>query len=419
MTPRFRPQATTLIAAFAAMLLGGFPPGSASAATPGLVLPATKTTLDVASELPESLKVDPSDAWQLVEVGRPGVVVPAQLVKAAAPDGDVAKGRLRVVASIPPSQATKGARQFRLEAVRGATAKPADFQFKAVNDASLALWDADKPVLVYNHGMVTVESVPKKDNRRTRSSYIHPLWGLQGEVLTDDAPKDHYHHRGVFWAWPHVSIDGQEYDLWMYKNIQQKFVRWLDREAGPVTATLGVENGWFVGDRKVMIERVWLRSYHAAGGHRALDIEFAFIPVDRPITLRGSEGKSYGGLNLRFGPRDSTVITVPTGPAKQDLPDTPLAWADLTSKLKDPNAKLPSGAAVFVDPGHPDFPPTWLTRHYGILCVGWPGVKGKTFEPGVPIRLAYRIWIHNKTLDTATLQQAYDAYSQGLQAEWK
>ena len=365
--------------------------------------------------LPESLKVDPSDAWQLVEVGRPGVVVPAQLVKAAAPDGDVAKGRLRVVASIPPSQATKGARQFRLEAVRGATSKPADFQFKAVNDASLALWDADKPVLVYNHGMVTVESVPKKDNRRTRSSYIHPLWGLQGEVLTDDAPKDHYHHRGVFWAWPHVSIDGQEYDLWMYKNIQQKFVRCIDREAGPVTATIGVENGWFVGDRKVMIERVCC-SYHAAG-HRWTSSSPSFRSIGRSRSVVPRARATAGSTCVLA--RRGTVITVPTGPAKQDLPDTPLAWADLTSKLKDPNAKLPSGAAVFVDPGHPDFPPTWLTRHYGILCVGWPGVKGKTFEPGVPIRLAYRIWIHNKTLDTATLQQAYDAYSQGLQAEWK
>lgn len=411
-------QPTAPIAALCALLLAGFLPRLANAAAPDLVLPATKTTLDVACELPESLKVGASGAWQLVEVGRPGVTVPAQLVKAVAPDGDAAVGRLRVVASVPPSMEAKDARKFRLESVKAAT-KPAGFQFKAVNDASLGLWDADKPVLVYNHGMVTVESVPKKDNRRTRSSYIHPLWGLQGEVLTDDAPKDHYHHRGAFWAWPHVSIDGKEYDLWMYKNIQQKFVRWLDREAGPVTATLGAENGWFIGDRKVMIERVWLRTFRAADGHRALDIEFAFIPVDRPITLRGSEGKSYGGLNLRFGPRDNTVITVPTGAAKQDLPDTPLAWADLTSKLKDPKAKMPSGAAIFVDPGHPDFPPTWLTRHYGILCVGWPGVKGKSFEPGVPIRLAYRIWIHNKTLDTATLQQAYDAYSQALQAQWE
>lgn len=409
---------TTFNAAFCALLVTYFLSELASAATPELVLPASKTTLDVACQLPESLKVDASGAWQLVEVGRPGAALPAQLVKAAAPDGDAAGSRLRVVASIPPCKEAKDARRFRLEPVKAAI-KPSGFQFKAVNDDSLGLWDADKPVLVYNHGMVTVESVPKKDNRRTRSSYIHPLWGLQGEVLTDDAPKDHYHHRGVFWAWPHVSIDGKEHDLWMYKNIQQKFVRWLDREAGPVTATLGVENGWFVGDRKVMIERVWLRTFRAADGHRALDIEFVFIPVDRPITLRGSEGKSYGGLNLRFGPRDNTVITVPSGPAKQDLPDTPLAWADLTSKLKDPKAKMPSGAAIFVDPGHPDFPPTWLTRHYGILCVGWPGVKGKTFEPGVPIRLAYRIWIHNGTVDTAALQQAYDAYSQALQAKWK
>ncbi len=144
-----------------------------------------------------------------------------------------------------------------------------------------------------------------------------------------------------------------------------------------------------------MTENVWLRTYQATDGHRALDIEFTFIPIGKPVTLRGSEGKSYGGLNLRVAPRDNTIITVPTGPASQDLPDTPLALADLTSKLKDPNAKMPSGAAIFVDPHHPDFPPTWLTRHYGILCVGWKGVNGKDFEPGLPIRLAYRIWVHN------------------------
>ena len=33
---------------------------------------------------------------------------------------------------------------------------------------------------------------------------------------------------------------------------------------------------------------------------RALDLDFTWIPVDRPITLRGAEGKSYGGLTVRF-----------------------------------------------------------------------------------------------------------------------
>ncbi len=386
---------------------------------PVLVVPASKTTLEMAIDVPEWMQKAQAGPCRLVEVDRPGVVIPSQLVKAMNACGTAWKHRLRLLASIPPRPEAKGPRQFRMEPAGAVADAKAGFQFKEVNDASLGLWEGGKPVLVYNHGMVTVDSVPEKDSRRTRSSYIHPLWGLQGEVLTDDAPKDHYHHRGVFWAWPHVSIDGKEYDLWTYKVLQQKFVRWLDREAGPVAATLGVENGWFVGDRKVMTEMVWLRTYQATDGHRALDIEFTFIPIGKPVTLRGSEGKSYGGLNLRFAPRDNTIITVPTGPASQDLPDTPLAWADLTSKLKDPNAKMPSGAAIFVDPHHPDFPPTWLTRHYGILCVGWPGVKGKAFEPGVPIRLAYRIWVHNGAVDTATLQQAYDAYGQALRAEWK
>ena len=111
------------------------------------------------------------------------------------------------------------------------------------------------------------------------------------------------------------------------------------------------------------------------------------------------------------------MITVPKGKTIEDLPDTPLAWADLTARF--PGAPALSGAAIFVDPGHPDFPPTWLTRHYGILCVGWPGVKGKTFEPGEPIRLNYRVWIHKGSPEPAVLQEAFDAYAAGRKATWE
>jgi hypothetical protein len=43
--------------------------------------------------------------------------------------------------------------------------------------------------------------------------------------------------------------------------------------------------------------------------------------------------------------------------------------------------------------------------------VGWPGVKDKTFEPGKPIRLGYRLWIHKTGVDVEQLKQAYDAYT--------
>ncbi|UCF15923.1 MAG: PmoA family protein, partial [Phycisphaerales bacterium] len=39
------------------------------------------------------------------------------------------------------------------------------------------------------------------DGKYTRANYIHPLYGLDGQVLTEDFPRDHPHHRGVFWAW--------------------------------------------------------------------------------------------------------------------------------------------------------------------------------------------------------------------------
>ena len=61
------------------------------------------------------------------------------------------------------------------------------------------------------------------------------------------------------------------------RGIRQQFVRWLDRQAGPAAAVLGVENGWYVGEKKVMVERVWLRAYRAAEDHRVLDIDLALI----------------------------------------------------------------------------------------------------------------------------------------------
>ena len=70
-----------------------------------------------------------------------------------------------------------------------------------------------------------------------------------------------------------------------------------------------------------------------------------FIPGDRPMTLRGSEGKSYGGLTVRFDvwPRRDAIVRVPGTrssraagdglASKEDLSNTPLPWADLTSQF--------------------------------------------------------------------------------------
>jgi hypothetical protein len=384
-----------------------------------LAIPAEPTTLQVAVALPEATKLKKGGACRLVEVDRPEVTVPAQLVPASAADGSAAETGARLVAAIPPRTEATRIRRFRLEPEQKAQDLGKGFVFSEVDDKSLKLSDGEMPVLVYNHGVITCQRVPQKDSRRSRTCYVHPLWGLSGEVLTDDFPKDHYHHHGIFWTWPHVGIDGKEYDLWADKGIQDRFLGWICREVGPVAAVLAVENGWFVGDKKVMIERVWLRTYKVAGDARCLDLEMMWIPVGGPITLRGAEGKSYGGLTVRFAVRSQkdAVITVPSGSTTADLPDTPLQWADLTTTFAD--SPGPSGAAVLVPPSHPDYPPTWLTRHYGPLCIGWPGVRPQTFEPGKPIRLAYRVWIHKSAGELEQLKQAYEGFIAAAQARWE
>lgn len=284
-------------------------------------------------------------------------------------------------------------------------APAAAFHFAEVSDKSLGLWEGEKPVLVYNHGVISKPGVPAD---RARSTYIHPLYGLDGEVLTDDFPRDHYHHRGLFWAWPHVTVGDQHYDLWMIKGMHQQFVRWLGKTVTATNAVLGVENGWFAGDQKVMQEQVWMRVHPATPSERAIDLEFTWTPVGKPVTLAGAEDKSYGGLTLRFAPGTNTLITIPSGPTKRDLPMTNLPWADLTRQWT--LEKTTSGAAIFVHPSHPDFPPQWLTRHYGVLCLGWPGIESKTFQPGQAIRCSYRVWIHRGAAELPAIERAFEAY---------
>jgi len=383
-----------------------------------LCVPWAAQAVTVAADLlhvPEG----PADAWELAEIGGEARIA-VQLTPRVAADGTIATANGQTLAVIPPAAGTEAAtRQFKLQ--RRAPAEPpqtGSFQLVAVDDKTLQVTEQGKPVMAYNHGTITGENVPENDRRRLRACYVHPIWGVNGEVLTDDFPKDHYHHHGAFWAWPHVTVDGKQYDLWTNAGIEQRFVSWLHQEAGPVAAVIGVENGWFVGDRQVATERVWMRAYRTGERERSLDLEIYLVPLV-PLSLQGAGGKSYGGLTVRFAvQRQADVaITVPAGKTSEDLLETPLEWADLTTQF--PGAPDRSGGAVFVHPQHPNYPPTWLTRHYGPLCVGWPGVHARQYEPGQPHRLPYRIWVHAGAAEVERLRSQYAAFTAGTQSRWE
>ncbi|MDQ3439486.1 MAG: PmoA family protein [Planctomycetota bacterium] len=291
----------------------------------------------------------------------------------------------------------------------GADKPPAEnsaFRFESVDDRSLKLLDGERPVLVYNHGDVSNEKAPKA---RPRGAYVHPIYGMDGEVLTDDFPADHVNHRGLYWAWPHVKVGETEQDSWNVRDIRTRFGKWTAKETHACRAVLGVENGWFVGDKQVARENVRLEAHSAIGDSRAIDVTLTWTALHEPITLRGAEGKGYGGVSIRFGPRKTTVITVPNGRAKKDLVVAKLPWADLSGDLGGKPDAL-TGAALFAHPTNRDFPPEWMTRGYGMLAAGWPGVKPQTIGKDESVTLQYRLWIHRGNPEAADIQKAFETY---------
>lgn len=327
-----------------------------------------------------------------------------------------------------------------------------DFSFEQ-EGKNIRLRDGASPVWEYVSDRVEQNGAAPDDPLRLAGCYLHPLWGVSGEILTANAPSDHRHHHGVFWTWPHVIVeqpDGTtaEYNLWAGNTpICQRPLCFGQRSVEGETAVFSIENGWFLGEenrgtappvgKPILRETVEIKTgpiqERFGKKTRRIDLTLTLTPTDSTITLRGAEGKSYGGFTVRCAtdtPRretefseigeindalfcpdaevhseDTDFITLPRGVARCDLPMYPLSWADFTTRFGDDRHL--AGVTLFVWPDHPDFPPTWMVRYYGAICVGWPGVEGKSIAPDSTLRLRYTLLIHEGRPTSAELADAY------------
>ncbi|MGO8749321.1 MAG: DUF6807 family protein [Thermoguttaceae bacterium] len=269
---------------------------------------------------------------------------------------------------------------------------PSPFAFREISPTGLELSENGKPVYVYNFGMVLAVGFPEA---MKRSSYLHPVYAPDGTLITDDFNRDHPHHRGISWMWPEVSVDGKKGDVWMVQRFKQRFVAWKARETDGSQARLGVENGWYDGDRKFVKEEVEILAHAVQNNKRILDFTLRFEAVDRPVDIAGTPDgkKGFGGFCFRFAPRDGgsaqTVIRTDKGISKKDGVLSRHPWAEISGTF---HGKAEAGR-IDDDPANPGFPNNgWLMRHgFGFLNVSYPGLKPITLEPGKPLLLKYRV----------------------------
>jgi len=275
---------------------------------------------------------------------------------------------------------------------------------------TLTIRDGQTDVLVYRFGDQLKAGV---DPRYTQSCYIHPLFSLDGQVLTDDSPADHLHHHGLFWTWPVVRVRGLSTATWEPKlpRLRQFFVRWLKREAVKDTFLLSIENAWRLdGKETVAKETITLRIHSADRQGRLIDLELAIEAVGGPLEFQGThdQNKGYGGLCFRSAPVfTGAAMTTNEGPLKEDVVHTPFRWADLSTKEL--------GISLFVFPGHPGFPTKWMIRnsYAGLVNISWPGLTPVVLKPGEPVILRYRIYVHRGDVVAGGVGAAYTAYAKG------
>lgn len=281
-----------------------------------------------------------------------------------------------------------------------------EMRFEDNNDGELTVYEGDDPVLVYNYGIQTHPDAPD----RKRSTYVHPVYNIDGTVMTDDFPRDHYHHRGIFWTWQRVFWKDREYDFWTLRqdNVRQLFDEWMYRKAEDGTVSFGVDNGWYIGDECIVDEKIEFVVHPAEDKGRAIDISLSLQATGEDVGLLGAAGKGYSGMGVRFADHKNTRIATSSGLHTQDIMRLRSRWADYSGQI---NGEDYHGITVMAAPDLPDYPPAWFLRHYGYFGVCWPSLNLYTLKKeDPPVVRNYRVWVHTGHHETGGVQEAFDQY---------
>lgn len=311
---------------------------------------------------------------------------------------------------------------FLWEANRGEPGSTLEFEVLPLENSPLAriaersegfqFLEGDRPVLFY-------QQQPKsREGKYTRAGYVHPLLGLDGEMLSEDFSDDHPHHRGVFWAWHQLWVGDRKIgDPWVTEDHLA-----VVREArvvaeGPVFAELAVEVDWVSplftdasGQPKPIVrENTTIRMFRSAGGAQAIDFEIALRALVRNVRIGGSENdRGYSGFTVRVQPPEGMVLNDAIGTLTEDRIQQASPWADASGYFGEGRE---SGVSILSHPSLPEFPPKWVLRHYGMQNVAYPGRHAVPLSEDKPLVLRHRVLVHRgdmKAARTVAQQRVYE-----------
>jgi hypothetical protein len=258
------------------------------------------------------------------------------------------------------------------------------------------------------------------DNAFPRADYIHPLYGLAGQELTEDFPRDHPHHRGIFWTWHQVIIDDKHVgDAWACDQFSWD-VQSVTHDVSPNgLLNLNAETYWKSplwlnkkGNEEPFLRENTTVSIHPKKmNYRVIDFEISLLALTPHLKIGGSDDeKGYSGFSVRMKlPEDITFhsgagAVTPTTNAIEAGP-----WMQMEGSLTDKVQK--SGIVMISHSDNPTYPEPWILRNKNSMQnVVYPGRHPTEISDKTPTILRYRLVVYQgkmKEKDISRLQKRY------------
>jgi hypothetical protein len=262
------------------------------------------------------------------------------------------------------------------------------------NEQGVGLLEYGKPVFFY-------QREPKSsDGRFVCNNYLHPLYSLAGDTLTEEFPADHPYHRGIFWAWHQLYIDNKTVgDGWVMDSISQDVVH-VEYGVIKSLARLELDVNWkssvWQNGRPFVHEHTVILVHPQSSGLRMIDFEITLNALVSDVSIGGSnDEKGYGGFCTRIKMPADLVFTSEKGPVvPQNLQIIAGPWMDFSAVFGRDGHK--SGLSVLCHPETPNFPAPWILRQVtSMQNIVFPGRKRMALQMDKPVVLKYRLIVHN------------------------
>lgn len=245
-------------------------------------------------------------------------------------------------------------------------------------------------ILFFNRNLN--DSIPS----HARCNYFHPVYDLKGNCITEDFPADHLHHRGIFWAWLQIIIDGQNVaDGWHLQNFGQDIdqVEFVTDANG--NGVFNYSSFWHTADKPdnpLMRENTKVVVYPRALNYRQIDFTIELRALENKLQIGGSTSeKGYGGFSIRLKTDEHTQFT--DSKKEKVIPINLSIASDRLMNISNPKQK--SGVTIIAweqNPGTSE----WILRQEGSAQnVAWPGQTPVDVLITKPLVLKYTILLHN------------------------